>query len=274
MHLLQAAILGLVQGLGEFLPISSSGHLIIVPYLLHWENFQNNLNFDIALHLGTTLALLTFFWKDWWRIVMAFLNQILSTERKILKDKDSKLFLILVVGSIPAGFFGLAFQDFVEKTVRQPLVVGVMLIVFALILKIAENKGQQNRSLDQIHFRDTLIIGFWQALSLIPGVSRSGSTLTGSLFLGFDREAAVRFSFLLATPTIVGVGILKVKELVRMGLGDQGDVFLIGFLVSTVSGWLVIKFLLNYIKTHNFDLFIWYRVVVGVLIVLLALAKY
>jgi undecaprenyl-diphosphatase len=205
---------------------------------------------------------------------MAFFNQILSTERRILKDKDSKLFLILIVGSIPAAFFGLAFQDFVEKTVRQPLVVGIMLIVFALILKLAESRGKRTKDIQDVSFRDGVVIGAWQALSLIPGVSRSGSTITGGLFEGFNREAAVRFSFLLATPAIVGVGILKVKELVKMGVNGQGEVFIVGFLVSAISGWLVIRFLLNYIRSHNLDLFIWYRIVVGVLIILLSLTKY
>lgn len=274
MELVQAAILGLVQGLSEFLPISSSGHLIIVPYLLHWQDFQNNLLFDIALHLGTTLALLTFFWKDWWRIGMAFLNQILSTERRILKDKNSKMFLVLVVGSIPAGFFGLAFQEFVEKEVRQPWLVGVMLILFAVLLKYASKKSKQTRSQDQIHFRDGLVVGLWQALSLIPGVSRSGSTITGALFQGFDKETAVRFSFLLATPAIVGVGIIKLKDLVQVGLNGQAGVFLVGFLVSTISGYLVIKFLLNYIKNHDFDLFVKYRIVVGAVVIILSLIKY
>lgn len=274
MELVQAAVLGLVQGLSEFLPISSSGHLIIVPYILHWENFQNNLLFDIALHLGTVLALLVFFWKDWWRLFSAFLNQILSTERKIIKDKNSKLFLILVVGSIPAAFFGLAFQDFVEKTVRQPVVVGVMLIIFALVLKLAENRGKQTRELDQLRFRDGLIVGTWQALSLIPGVSRSGSTITGGLFQGLNRETAVRFSFLLATPAIVGVGILKLKELVKIGLNGQSEIFLVGFLVSAISGYLVIKFLLDYIKRHDFDLFVKYRLIVGIVVILLTLFKY
>ena len=274
MELMQAAILGLVQGLSEFLPISSSGHLIIVPYLLHWDEFQNNLLFDIGLHLGTTVALLIFFWKDWWRIGTAFLNQILSTERRLLKDKDSKMFLILVIGSLPAAFFGIAFQEFVEKSVRQPLVVGVMLVVFAFILRYASKIGKGTRSLDQTRFRDSLVVGLWQALSLIPGVSRSGSTITGALLLGFDKETAVRFSFLLSTPAIVGVGIIKLKDLVQMGLSDQAGVFLVGFLVSAVSGYLVIKFLLNYIKTHSFDVFVKYRIIVGAVIIILSLIGY
>lgn len=273
MLILQAAFLGLIQGLSEFLPISSSGHLIIFPYFFGWEYFQHNLIFDIALHLGSTLAVIAFFWKDWWRMGTAFLNQIKSTERRIIKDKDSKLFLVLVIGSIPAGVFGLAFQDFVDTTVRQPIIVGVLLIVFAIILKLAENQGKGERSLESIRFRDGLVIGIWQAISLIPGVSRSGSSISGGLFRGFDKESATRFSFLLATPTIVGVGIIKMKELVKIGLSGESGVFLIGFLVSMISGWLVIRFLLNYVKKNNFDLFIWYRIALGSLVILLVLLR-
>ena len=274
MDLLQAAVLGIVQGITEFLPISSSGHLIIVPYLFGWQEFENNLPFDVALHLGTTAGLLLFFWKDWYLLVTGFLKQLFDSERKLLSDPHSRLFLTIILGSIPAALFGFYFQDFVEGVVRDPLIIGEMLIGFGLILYWAEKRGNGRKNLEQIRLRDGLIIGIWQAVSLIPGVSRSGSTISGGFFQGLDRETATRFSFLLATPAVAGAALFKVKDIMELGFGSERGVFLVGFLASLVSGLLVIKFLLQFIKTNSFTVFVVYRILLGMILIGLVATGY
>lgn len=268
MDYLQALILGVVQGLSEFLPISSSGHLILVPYLFGWGEFDHKLIFDIALHLGTTLALLLFFWKDWWRLGSGFLRQLLKKEEGILKNSESRLFLILIIGSLPAAGMGVLFQDIIETEVRQAWVVGVMLIIFALVLKWAQKK-EGKKDLKEISLKDGLVIGVWQALALIPGVSRSGSTISGGLFQGLDKVTATRFSFLLAAPAVFGAALLKLKDLIEVGTNGESGLFLVGIITSTITGLLVIKFLLAFVKRHNFDLFIWYRIGLGLVIIIL-----
>ncbi len=269
MEIVQASVLGLIQGLTEFLPISSSGHLIIVPAALGWENFTNNITFDVALHTGTALAVLFFFREDWIRILKAFSTN-LTDPKKVLTDFDSKLLVMIAVGSVPAAFVGLLFQDFIVEQIRQPRVVAVTLILFAALLFFAERVGAKHRKFTDLSFKDAILVGLVQALALVPGVSRSGITITASLFRGVEREAAARFSFMLATPVIFGAGILRVKDAVEVGFENLGwDVFFIGVLTSGVVGWFAIKYLLKYVLTHDYNVFVWYRVLVGVAALLL-----
>ena len=267
MEVFQALILGIVQGLTEFLPVSSSGHLIFFPTIFGWEDFTNNLTFDVALHFGTAFAVVAFFWTDWVRIIRSFFKKLLG-RGNILADYDSKLLIMLVVGTIPAAIVGLAFQETIEEKIRNPQVVIATLILFAIVLFFSEKLGSKKRGIRELNFLDAVVVGAAQALSLIPGVSRSGVTISAGLFLGVNREAAARFSFLLSTPAIIGAGILRTKDFIETGTDLSLFVFIVGVITSTVVGWLAIKYLLKYVLTHNYNIFVWYRIAVGILAIL------
>ncbi len=269
MDTFQAAILGIVQGLTEFLPISSSGHLILVPEIFGWEEFTNNLTFDVALHVGTAVAVVLFFWKDWFRILKSFLKNAPSPKR-ILADYDSKFLIMIVVGSIPAAIVGLSFEDVIEEKIREPQIVIATLVLFALVLLWAEKVGSKDRGLRDLSFKDAVFVGVAQAISLIPGVSRSGVTISAGLFSGMNREAAARFSFLLSTPAIVGAGILRAKYLFEGGTVDLSmATVVIGVITSALVGWLAIKYLLKYVLTHNYNVFVWYRIAIALVALLI-----
>jgi len=264
--LLRAVALGIVQGLTEFLPISSSGHLIVTRELFGWE-FANDLTFDVALHLGTTLALLVFFWQEWMRMLRGGLSWAMG-------DRDpgrttvygARLLFLLAIGSIPAAVVGLIFDNWVEEKVRSPLVVGAMLLTFGAVLFAAE-RGRRLRSIDSCGWRDILWIGAAQAVSLVPGVSRSGVTISAALGRGFTREEAARLSFLLATPVIFGAGVLKLGEALAGGVpsGDGGTI-LAGAAAAAVVGWLAIHSLLRLVQSGTYLPFVAYRVVAGVFV--------
>ena len=270
MDLFHALILGIVQGLTEFLPVSSSGHLIIIPKIFHWGGIVDTLSFDVSLHLGTATALIIFFWKDWIRLTLHFFDKRFKDRKNILKDPDSKLFLLLIVGSVPAGLIGFLFQNFIEENVRSTLLIGVTLIVFGFLLwyfdKIAKNK----ENLKQINFKDAVIIGVAQAIALIPGVSRSGVTITAARAMNIDRESAVRFSFLLSAPAVLGAGLLTSRKLLKEGFGSP-FIFLVGFLAAVVSGIFAIKLLLYLAKKDNFNIFVIYRLLLGAFLIVYSL---
>jgi len=279
MDLFQAIFLGIVQGLTEFIPISSSAHLIIVPWLFGWR--EPGLAFDVALHLGTLLAVVTYFWSDWQALVIGFLRSL--SERRIKADQNRLLAWLILVGSIPGGVTGLLLNDFVEETfhateaeqaTRAMFVIAGLVMGLALLLWLAERLAQHNRPLGRIGWRDALIIGLAQATALLPGVSRSGATITAGLFLGLERAAAARFSFLLATPIIAGAGLKKVYDVARAGFapGDQAA-FVAGFLAATISGYLCITFLLRYLQRNSTLVFVWYRIGLGLLLIVVALAR-
>ena len=267
MEVFQAFILGIIQGLTEFLPVSSSGHLILFPNALGWGDFTNNLTFDVALHFGTALAVVAFFWNDWVRMTSSFFKNLIN-RGNILVDYDSKLLIMLVVGTIPAAIVGLAFQETIEEKIRNPQIVIATLILFAIVLFFSEKLGNKKRGIKELNFLDAIVVGAAQALSLIPGVSRSGVTISAGLFLGINREAAARFSFLLSTPAIIGAGILRTKDFIETGADLSLLVFIVGVVTSTVVGWLTIKFLLKYVLTHNYNIFVWYRIGLGILAIL------
>ena len=269
MDILQAFILGIVQGFSEFLPISSSGHLIIFPKLFGWSGVVDSLEFDVALHVGTTVAVIWFFWNDWVKIIKSFLRSL--KEKEITKKFESKLLLMILVGSIPAGVVGLGLKDWIEQNTREPLLVAGTLFSFGLLLWLADKAGQKNRSFTTIGWLDAGIIGAAQAISLIPGVSRSGVTITAGLFKGLNREAATRFSFLLSTPAIIGAAAISAKDL--LGASSPGNmlVFSVGTGVAAISGWLAIKFLLKFVSTHNFNIFVWYRIALALILLMIFL---
>ena len=265
MDIFQAVVLGIVQGLAEFLPISSSGHLILFPTIFGWEEFTNNLVFDVSLHTGTALAVLIYFWTDWVRITRSFFHNILQP-KKIIGDPDSKMFILIFIGTIPAVLIGFLYKDIIVSSLRSPQVVVITLIVFAGILYVADHFGSKKRNMKSLKLSDAVLVGVAQAISLIPGVSRSGVTITFGLFAGLDREASARFSFLLSTPAIIGASVLSFKDAYDLRSFDLSlSVFITGIITSAVVGFLAIKYLLKFIITHNYDVFVWYRIIVGML---------
>lgn len=271
--LIQALVMGVVQGLTEFLPISSSGHLILVPYLLGWDDpFLESLAFSVVLHGGTLLALLVYFRDDWLRLIPAFFAAL--RDRSLGDDRDRRLAWLLVLATVPAAVIAALFNELVASSVRQPGVVAVMLVVGGAVLWLADRRGQRTHSIDRLTARGALGIGFAQALALIPGVSRSGISISAALFAGLERADAARFSFLMATPIIAGAVLFESLKLVRGEVGGmEPTALLVGVVASFVSGVLAIAVLLRYVRTRSFDLFVLYRVGLAVIVLLAFLAR-
>jgi undecaprenyl-diphosphatase len=268
MDVFQAIILGAVQGLTEFLPISSSAHLIVVPWALGWP--AHGLAFDAALHLGTLAALLLYFWRDWHSIIRAFLRGLSNSKER--RSFEFKLAWMLILGSVPAAIVGVLAEDFIESTVRQPQIIAGVMVIFAIVLFIAERIGIQQRIMERLTLSDALMIGVAQVLALVPGVSRSGITITAGLMLGLTRPAAARFSFLLSTPIVLAAGSLQLVQLFRAGLdGAALTVLGVGVLAAAVSGLAAISFLIRFLQHNSTDIFVWYRVAAGLCIFLIAL---
>jgi undecaprenyl-diphosphatase len=273
---IQAAILGIVQGLTEFLPISSTAHLILVPQFLGWDNsFITSAAFDVMLHMGTLAALLIYFWRDLWRLLKAWLSSI--RDRSIAANSDRKLAWLLFVSVVPGALIGAFGESFFDTFFRQPsslIYIAGLLVIGALLLGLAELVGRRNREMPDMAWRDAVIIGLAQALALFPGISRSGITIGAGLFVGLKREAAARFSFLMATPIILGAGLWKGRELIGGGL-TSGDVLplIVGLLAAAISGLLAIAFLLSYLRRRSTLIFIVYRFVLAALIVLFVLTR-
>ncbi|MBA2629785.1 MAG: undecaprenyl-diphosphate phosphatase [Thermoleophilaceae bacterium] len=267
MSLIEAIVLGIVQGLTEFLPISSTGHLRIVPAIMGWED--PGAAFTAVTQLGTMAAVLIYFRADLNRIARAWLRSL--RDKAARRELDARLGWYIVLGTIPIGIFGLAFKDQIETGARDLYLIGVALIVLGLVLLVAERVGTRERNLEQITRRDGLAIGFAQALALVPGVSRSGATITAGLFMGLDRTAAARFSFLLSIPAVVLSGGLELGSIVS---GEEGDdtsavALLVATLLAFVSGYASIAFLLSFLTRHSTVVFVVYRVALGVLVLAL-----
>jgi undecaprenyl-diphosphatase len=267
----QAIILGITQGLTEFAPVSSSGHLILVPWLFDWPILHNpslNKTFDVALHVGTFVGAVIYFRKDLVELIGAWFRSI---RRRRVEHTDERVAWFLVIGSIPGAVIGALFEKTIEDKLGQPWLIAVMLAVFGVVLYVVDRARPQTKRIRDLNTRSVLGIGLAQAVALQPGVSRSGITITVARALGMTREAAARFSFLLALPIIGGAGLLKSVQLAKDGI-PQGmtSPFLWGMLSSAVSGYLVIAWLLRYLRTRDFLPFMIYRVVVavGVLIVI------
>lgn len=271
MSVLQAIVLGIVQGLTEFLPISSTGHLRIVPAFLGWED--PGAAFTAVTQLGTMAAVLLYFRKDLIRIWWAWLRS--ARERTYLKaDTDARIGWFIIIGTIPIGIFGLAFKDQIETGARDLYLIGTALIVLGLVLLVAEKVGTRERDLEHIRTKDGIAIGLAQSLALIPGVSRSGSTITAGLFMGLDRTAAARFSFLLSVPAVVLSGLFELLSILK---GDaHGDTSLLTLAVATVmafvSGYAAIAWMLRYLEHHSTIVFVVYRVALGTVVIALTAA--
>jgi undecaprenyl-diphosphatase len=266
--LIHAAILGIVQGLTEFLPISSSAHLILVPILLGWHDpFIDSAAFDVMLHLGTLVALLAYFWRDLIGLLGAWLASI--RDRRIGDDPQRRLAWLLVVSVIPAAILGAAFESFFDEAFREHWQwIGLFVIAGAALLWLAERQGSQARNLDGMSLRDAVTIGVAQAIALFPGISRSGVTIATGLFLGLTRESAARFSFLMAVPVIAGAGVWKGRTLLGAGLGGaQIDQLVVGVVMAALFGFLAIAFLLRFLRTNPTTVFIVYRLALAAVIV-------
>ena len=254
MTITTAIILGLLQALGEFLPISSSAHLALFSFFTNGD--YQGLTFDVLLHLATLIAVCAYFWKD-----LLVLTKKGLTEPK---SEDGRLFWYIGLATIPAAVAGYFLEDIAETTFRAPWVLALTLIIFALLLFIADRKGKQNIK-DNLSLKIMMLIGCAQALALVPGVSRSGITITAALFLGLTRSLGARISFLLSMPIIAGAAVLKISHL---SLSQIDAPLMAGFLSALIGGFLVIKFLMKYIQKHNFDIFVYYRIALGILILL------
>ncbi len=263
MSIIEAIILGLVQGLTEFIPVSSSGHLILFHHLFGVA--ENGLAFDLALHIGTLVALILFFGKD-----------LLGYAQAVFKKSDkTRISWLLIAATIPAAVFGFLLESTAESTFRSPALVSINLIVVGLIMLLAERlyqKQKTHQTLKNITTKQALTMGFAQALAIVPGISRSGSTITAGLFMGLDRVAATRFSFLLCVPIISGA-IAKVlsEGSTVSALGSEKTLVLVGVVTSFISGWFAIRFMLKFLGKHGLHVFAYYRIALGA-IVLLALS--
>jgi undecaprenyl-diphosphatase len=270
----QALVLGLVQGLTELLPISSSGHLILVPWAADWtylkENERFNQTFDVALHLGTLVAVASYFWADIVRLVRALVR---SVGRRRIETSDERTAWFVLVATIPAGVVGLVGEDAIADSLGEPWQIAILLAVGAALLWWADRRPQE-RAMGDLGLRHAVVMGLAQALALAPGVSRSGITITAGRLMRLDRDAAARFSFLLLLPTVLGALLLKgVGDVLLGDLPDgwQGP-FLVGTLASLASGLLAIDWLLGYVRRHTYDVFVWYRVAAAALIALAILS--
>jgi undecaprenyl-diphosphatase len=264
MDALQAIILGIVQGLTEFLPISSTAHLRLVPAFAGWED--PGTAFTAVVQLGTMAAVLLYFRHDLWNIARAWLKSLRDPEAR--RTLDARLGWYLIVGTIPISILGLALKDKIETDARQLVLIGIALIVLGIVLEIAEKVGRKEREVESLTMRDGILIGCAQACALVPGVSRSGSTISAGLFLGLTREAAARYSFLLSVPAVVLSGLFELKD-----VGDGGGAGVVPTIVATIFAFIVgyasIAWLLRYLTRHPVTIFVIYRVVLGVVVLAL-----
>lgn len=259
-----AFVLGLVQALGELLPISSSAHLIIVPWLFRWKDAElDTLTFDVALHLGTLFAVICYFYKDW--------TELLKEAPKGFSTAQSKLFWYIIIATIPGAIVGKLLEEKAEHAFRNPILIGCTLIGMGIVLAAADWFGKKNEGEKELSFGQCFMIGCSQALAIIPGVSRSGATISTGLFLGLKRDEAARFSFMLSTPIIAGAAILKLKGL---HIHDIDTAFIVGVLTSAIGGFFVINFLMKYIRKASYMPFVYYRVIVGAIIIAIALMRH
>lgn len=283
---LQAIILGILQGATEFIPISSSAHLILVPWLFRWTDpALTSLPFDVSLHLGTLVAVLIFFAGDWVRLIKAGWQSLI--ERKIGRDPNRRQAWFIVIGTIPGGIAGVLFESKIEALFHQPNVpiqtsaIIAMAVIITLLgagLLLAEHLAHRLFDMPDLTFKQVIIIGLAQSLAIFPGVSRSGSTITAGLALGLKRETAARFSFLLSAPIIAGAGLKSLIEIaseIKHGVITSGELVLfpVGILAAAVSGYFCIRFMLAYLQKHPVDIFVYYRWALAVLIVIVAFIR-
>ena len=260
MNLLHAAVLGALQGFTEVLPISSSAHLILVPWLFGWP--ESGLTFDVALHLGTFLALTVYFWRDIIEMVVSFFDALAN---RSLNTPSRRLPFLIIAATVPAAVIGKLFENQVEAIFRSnPLLIASFLVVFGLLLGVVDRVGRKRLVLDEITPTSAMVVGLLQCLALIPGVSSSGITITASLMLGFTRESAARFSFLISLPIVAGAALLKTLHLFKHGIpAGEGIPMFVGIVFSAVTGYISVALLLRMVQKQSLAPFVWYRLIVG-----------
>jgi undecaprenyl-diphosphatase len=254
---LHAVFLGILQGIAEFLPISSSGHLIVVPWILGWPD--HSLAFDVALHVGTLVAVVYAFAGDWWRLLGSAARGALRGAP--FSEPEGRLLGLVALASVPGGLAGLLLEKWADQALRAPWLVATAMAVLGVVLFAADRAGVGKASASDVTLRDALLIGLAQAAAIVPGVSRSGATISMALFLGYRREESARFSFLLATPITFGAALVKMRHFM-----DSGDPrgLLLGMAAAAIFGLLSIKFLLEYVRTRDYRPFAYYRIVFAI----------
>jgi undecaprenyl-diphosphatase len=267
MDIIQALILGLVQGITEFIPVSSSGHLVLLPWLLGWA--PPGLAFDTFVHWGTLVAVLAYFWRDWWALITAWVRGLLRWD---WSDANARLMWLIVLGTLPAAVLGYALEAFFESLFGKPVWVSVLLLATAGLLALSEWQSRRTRDLGSLRWPDALVIGIGQAAAIAPGISRSGATISAGLLRGLERPAAARFSFLLSTPIILGAGLLPLLDLLgEPNFLTQIPTLLVGFAAAAIGGYLCIWFLLRYLQRGTLYPFAIYCLVAGTLCLVAAL---
>ena len=275
MPIIHAIVLGLVQGLSEFLPISSSGHLLLTPWLFGWNDFSDvsvEKAFDVALHLGTLIAVIAYFRKDLVVYVREGLRMVVQKEKP--RTTEGRLAWLLVVASIPAALFGAIAGNWIDEHLGKPVIIAASLIFFGLLLAWADRRLGK-RKFEEMNSRDAIVIGLAQVIALNPGTSRSGISISASRILGFDRDTAVRFSFLLSIPVTAGAVVIKMAKLLKDGIPDGLAIpMVVGVVTAGISGWLAVAGLLKLIRSKSFDAFVIYRVIAGVAILAIAASSW
>lgn len=259
--IIQSLVLGFVQGLGEFLPISSSGHLIITSWILGWKD--QGLAFDVALHWGTLMAVLIYFRQDISKLTRSFFASLVPSKRDFANEPSQRMSWLVILGTIPAAIAGKLFEEQVSTVLRSPLTVIITLSLGAMVIFVVDRWGSKIKHMHDLSCKNALIIGCAQAVAIIPGVSRSGSTIVAGLALGLTRQQAARFSFLLSAPIILGAGLLELPAIFA-----QPNLYLvfIGFISAGLFGFVAIHFLMRYVESRSFDLFAWYRLALAVIV--------
>lgn len=272
LDLLSAIILGAVQGLAEFLPISSSGHLVLVPALL---GVETTLAFDTVLHIGTLVAIFTFFWKDIINLIRGFILSLVDLSEGLdkftqgLRNSAEKRFSwLIIVGSIPTAFIGIFLKDAIETIFRGTLFVGIFLVITGLLLYYSERQRHGSITAKSMSFKQAIIVGICQGLAVLPGISRSGATISSGLCLGLEREYAARYSFLLSIPAVLGAGLIQIKDIASIDVSFT--ILLAGFLSSVIFGYLAIKLLMKMIKGWSLNIFAYYCWIIGILTIMLS----
>lgn len=260
MNIFQAALLGVIQGLTELLPISSSAHLTIIPWIFNWNIPES---FDVALHFGTLLAIGLYFFKDWLGLIKGGFNYVVKKEKTV----QGRMFWYIVLATIPGGIIGFLLDHFLSGTLNRPIIIALALIIMGIILYVVDKKAPSKVKYEQMTLKQTFLIGVSQALAFIPGVSRSGVTITTARMMKVERESAARYSFMLSAPIVFAATIFKFKDFVF-------DLpFVVGVLTSFIVGLLVIKFLLKFLQKGSFKGFAIYRIIFGLLIIIISIIK-
>jgi len=262
----QALVLGILQGLAEFLPISSSAHLALAPWAFGWP--EPGLAVDVALHIGTLVAVLAYFWDEWFKLIVAAL-EIVRTRR--IQTSEQRRVMYLIVATIPGGIAGVLLNDYAESTFRSPVLIAIAMGAMGVVLWLVDRVRPATRPLNEIRWSDAILIGVAQAAALLPGVSRSGATITAGRALALDRASAATFSFLMSMPIIAAAAMFKVPHLLRTGGGSWP--LLVGVLASAVSGWLAIAIVMRYVRTHSYGIFAAYRLLLGAAVLVLYYAR-